>query len=67
LNGLYDIELEFNPNSGLIARPPDVALPDSNVPSIFAAVEEQLGLKLESARGPVEVLVIDSVSKPAEN
>jgi uncharacterized protein (TIGR03435 family) len=67
LKGLYDIELEFNPNSALIARPPDVALPDSNAPSIFAAVEEQLGLKLESAKGPVEVLVIDSVSKPSEN
>jgi uncharacterized protein (TIGR03435 family) len=67
LNGLYDIELEFNPNSGLIAPPPGVALPDSNAPSIFVAVEEQLGLKLESARGPVEVLVIDSVQRPSEN
>ena len=34
---------------------------------ILEAMEEQLGLKLESARGPVEVLVIDSVSKPTEN
>jgi len=36
-------------------------------PSIFIALQEQLGLKLETARGPVELLVIDSVSKLPDN
>jgi len=37
------------------------------VPSLFTAVQEQLGLRLESAKGPVDVLIVDSVQKPTEN
>jgi uncharacterized protein (TIGR03435 family) len=40
---------------------------DDNRPDIFTAVQEQLGLKLEASKGPVEVLVIDSVEKPDPN
>ena len=46
------------------AAPPPV---DSNGPTIFAAIQEQLGLKLEAQKAPVEVYVIDRVEKPAEN
>ncbi len=35
--------------------------------SLFTAIQEQLGLKLESARGPVEILIKDSIARPAEN
>jgi uncharacterized protein (TIGR03435 family) len=39
----------------------------AELPTIFTAMQEQLGLKLESTRGPVEFGVIESVQKPAEN
>jgi uncharacterized protein (TIGR03435 family) len=62
LNGLYDFTLTF----ALEASRPDAPSPvDSNAPSIFTAIQEQLGLKLESARGAVRVLVIDRAEKPA--
>jgi uncharacterized protein (TIGR03435 family) len=41
--------------------------PDSNVPSMFTAVQEQLGLKLESGKAQIEMFVIDHVEKPSEN
>ena len=41
--------------------------PNSDTPSIFVALREQLGLRLESAKGPVETLVIDHVERPSQN
>jgi uncharacterized protein (TIGR03435 family) len=40
---------------------------DSNVPSIFSAVQEQLGLKLESTKAPVEMIIVDHAEKPSGN
>jgi uncharacterized protein (TIGR03435 family) len=70
LTGTFDIHLEFARDQALQGTPAiDVAppTPDPTGVTVFTAVREQLGLKLESAKGPVEVLVIDSVSKPSEN
>lgn len=64
IGGLFDIHLEFSgfENS---AAPGGVA--DNTAPSVFTAVQEQLGLKLSPDKGPVEVLVIDHVEKPSAN
>ena len=69
LAGEYDFDLKWAPDSSQsqAGLPDTEPPPDPAGPSIFTAVQEQLGLKLESTRGPVEVLVIDSAEKPSEN
>jgi uncharacterized protein (TIGR03435 family) len=62
LQGLYDCKLQWAPDS-----PPAASPNDPGGPSIFTAVQEELGLKLDSAKGPVDIIVIDSVQKPSEN
>ncbi len=61
LTGRFDIDLHWTPDD----TPADSPL--ANGPSLFTAVQEQLGLKLESARAPVDILVIDSAQPPSEN
>lgn len=67
LTGNYDFTLSFAPD--LPANFSRENLPPSlpNGPSIFDALKQQLGLKLEAQRGPVENFVIDSAEKPREN
>jgi len=69
LTSYYDYTLKWTPDSGSrgLLAPPDAPPPppDPDAPDLFTAVQEQLGLKLESARGPVEIVVIDKVEKPA--
>jgi uncharacterized protein (TIGR03435 family) len=68
LTGFYDFELTFNPGTPLPAPPPPGAPPppsiDPDAPNLFTALQEQLGLKLDAGRGPVEVLVIDRIERP---
>ena len=60
LDGLFDFELEFTPDDNQTADA-DTGL------ALFTALQEQLGLRFESARGQVDVLVIHSVERPEEN
>jgi uncharacterized protein (TIGR03435 family) len=68
LTGRYDIDLNYAPERQL---PPGVEIPgtpaDPNGPSIYTAVREQLGLKLDQQRDQEEVLVIDHIERPSEN
>ena len=69
LTGKYDFDLTWTPDGSTLRGPgdPDTPPPDPNGPSIFTAVQEQLGLELKSAKGPVEILLIDHVEKPDSN
>jgi uncharacterized protein (TIGR03435 family) len=60
LTGIFDVDLEWTHD--------DTNAPEgSDVPSIFTALREQLGLKLDSIRAPSEVIVVDRIEKPSEN
>ena len=69
LTGRWEFVLTYTPD--LDQRPPqqgpDAPTFDPNGPSLFAAFQEQLGLKLEAQTGPVEVLVIDKVQRLTPN
>jgi uncharacterized protein (TIGR03435 family) len=67
LSGRYDFDLEWAPNSSQFGGqgPPEAAEPVR--PGIFTALQEQLGLRLEATKGPVEVLVVDKAERPSEN
>lgn len=74
LKGRYDIEMEWAPDPGQgglpgVPGPPDggAAAGDASGPTLYTALQEKLGLKLEPAKGPVRTLVIDSAAKPTEN
>jgi uncharacterized protein (TIGR03435 family) len=68
LAGAFDFRLSWTPDTIPQGAPPPgaPALPpaDPDGPSLFAALQEQLGLKLESTRAPLEVLVIDRAERP---
>jgi uncharacterized protein (TIGR03435 family) len=68
LTAKYDYILEWAPDGGTGSPGQDAPQPvDSPGPTIFTALQEQLGLKLESSKGPVENVVIDHVDHPSAN
>ncbi len=66
LTGNYDFMLKFTPFH-MDGSPDDAAPSGSPYPYIFAALQEQLGLKLEPTRGHVETIVIDHIERPSAN
>jgi uncharacterized protein (TIGR03435 family) len=75
LTGKYDISLQWTQDDGSNpmfkgtdgSQQSAEPSPDASLPSIFTAVQEQLGLKLQSSKGPVRVVIIDHVEMPSEN
>ena len=72
LTGNYDFKLEWTPEQGqggpiAVAGGDGGALAENTGVSIFTALQDQLGLKLESTKGPVEILVIEKAEKASEN
>jgi len=60
VSGEYDVQLEFTPDSGACSSDPN------GLPSLYTALQQQLGLKLEASKGPVDFLVVDRLERPTE-
>jgi bla regulator protein BlaR1 len=67
LKGFFDFKLTYAPDFSGRTGPNGEPPPSFDGPNLFQALKEQLGLKLESTKGPVEVFIIDHVEKPSEN
>ncbi len=70
LTGNYDMTLRFVPEDGQVQRPTGstpLEAPDPLGPDLVTAVKDQLGLKLQLGKGPVEVIVIDHIERPSGN
>jgi uncharacterized protein (TIGR03435 family) len=68
LDGRYDFRVEFTPDEAVPRfgdEHPPAGDPDGS--SLFTALQEQIGLRLQATRGPVEIVVVDRVERPTEN
>jgi uncharacterized protein (TIGR03435 family) len=67
LAGVYDYKLEWTPDDLQAAEPGSASASGESGNSIFGAIQEQLGLKLDPQKGPVQMLVVDKAEKATEN
>lgn len=67
LTGKYDIDLQWTPDSVRLQSSASPEVQDSTGPSIFTALQQQLGLRLETTKAPVKILVIEHVERPDQN
>jgi uncharacterized protein (TIGR03435 family) len=67
LAGRFDFDLEWTPEESQFNGAGLRGTAESTQPELFTAIQQQLGLRLEATRGPIETLVIDHVERPSEN
>jgi uncharacterized protein (TIGR03435 family) len=67
IQGKYDVKLRWTPATESGSGSADNGTAPDTGPSLFTAIQEQLGLKLESSKGPVEVLIVDHAEEPSGN
>ncbi len=67
LTGRYDFDLQWAPDETQFGGEMAAASTDSASPPFFTAIQQQLGLKLEATRGPIQALVVDSAERPSAN
>jgi uncharacterized protein (TIGR03435 family) len=67
ITGKYDFDLEWTPDETQFGGQLPQGVPEHPKPDLFAALQQQLGLRLEATKGPIEALVIDKVGRPSEN
>lgn len=67
LSGKYDFDLEWAPDESQFGGEVAAASDDAPSPPFFTAIQQQLGLRLEASKGPVEALVVDTVERPSAN
>jgi uncharacterized protein (TIGR03435 family) len=67
LAGRYDFDLEWTPDETQFGGQGPRETAESTKPGLFAAVQQQLGLRLEATKGPIDVLIIDHAERPSEN
>jgi uncharacterized protein (TIGR03435 family) len=67
LTGKYDFDLEWAPDETQLNGDVTGAPAESPAAPLFSAIQQQLGLRLEATRGPVDAFVVDKAERPTEN